>query len=272
MEIPRFRQQSLHSWSRRAGTILRRSVLNRFVRHMRVRKITINGRAYKRVTCPDTFFAQQVASNLVALRGFEILPRLIAREDRDLLLEFVEGHPLPEPPTSDYVDRMAEFFATLYGVHARVVALEQTPFAVRLRDDLEFLRDAGVIGEEVYRDVLATSARVAPAEVRIGYDYLDSLPKNFIVRPDGHLMAIDVEDLASDELIGTGLAKALLRGLGPQRQVLLDGFAKHAGFDLKPSMPFVELAFLARWTKHAFLKGRPKLVEPEHFERHRSGS
>jgi hypothetical protein len=34
-------------------------------------------------------------------------------------------------------------------------------------------------------------------------------------------------------------------------------------------MPFVELHFLAGWTKLAYLKGRAKLVDPARFEPYR---
>jgi hypothetical protein len=269
MKIPRFRQRSLHTRERRLGTLWRRWFSKRFVRVKDVRIVHLNGKAYKRLTLPDTGFAEQVARNVAVFREFEILPRVFATEDRELVVEFVAGEPMPEPPTPDLLDRYARFFATLYSVGSRRIPLAESGFDARLRDDLEFLRDVGVLSADAHRDLSGAAERLATEEVFVGFDYRDALAKNFIVRPDGRLVGIDVEDLEADILLGTGLAKALLRGLGEHRQELLNGIAKHADVDLRPSMPYVELCFTASWTKHTFLKGRHTLVDPAHFDRFR---
>ena len=98
---------------------------------------------------------------------------------------------------------------------------------------------------------------------------MDPLPKNFILTDDDRLVAIDVEDLRPAQLIGGGIAKSALRALPVHREQLLDGLASRANLDLRPAMPFIELHFLARWTKRAFLKGSEKLIDASLFESHR---
>jgi hypothetical protein len=72
------------------------------------------------------------------------------------------------------------------------------------------------------------------------------------------------------QLLGSGVAKAVLRTPGARRDRLLAGIRGGIGLDLAPVMPFVELTFLAAWTQRALLKGRGKLVQPELFDRFRS--
>ena len=100
----------------------------------------------------------------------------------------------------------------------------------------------------------------------MGHDYLDPIARNFVITPAGRLVAVDVEELMPDQLLGSGVAKAVLRTPGARRERLLAGIRRTAGLDLAPVMPFVELPFLAGWTKRALLKGRAKLVRPELFE------
>jgi hypothetical protein len=82
-------------------------------------------------------------------------------------------------------------------------------------------------------------------------------------------VAIDVEDLLADQLIGGGMTKAVVRMATNQRERLLDGLAARTGLDLRPAMPFIELHFLASWTKQVFLKGSAKLISPELFDPYR---
>jgi hypothetical protein len=91
-----------------------------------------------------------------------------------------------------------------------------------------------------------------------------------VITPAGRLVAVDVEELMPNQLLGSGVAKAVLRTPGARRERLLQGIRRTAGLDLAPVMPFVELAFLAGWTKRALLKGRARLVDPELFEPYRT--
>lgn len=267
--IPRFPERSLHSAYRRAGLLLRRFGLNRFLRDKRVRLIRLNGKRYKRLRLPDSYLATTIARNLERFQEHRIFPRVIAVLDRELLLEFVEGAAVPKQIDAPIVDQLARFFSIIYEADRREVKLAETAFARELREDLDFLTDVSVLEPELRVDLEAAIDRISPNAVWVGYDFMDPLPKNFIVATDGRLVAIDVEDLLADQLIGGGIAKVLLRLAPDQREQLLDALAETSSLDLGPALPFIELRFLTRWTKHLFLKGRSRMVEPQHFEAYR---
>lgn len=264
--IPRFPQRSLHGLPRRVGEFFRRFVGHRFIPEKRVRRITLNGRDYKRLTLPDTRAAARIAAHLETFHHVGCFPELVAAIDAELLLEFVSGRPLDEPFDDDSIDRIGCFYGALYAVDRRRVPVVETPFLEGLQRDLVFLRDVGVLDANAYRDLAAVAASCAPEFVWIGWDYLDPLPRNFIVTDSGRLVAVDVESLEPDQLLGRGVAKCLHRGGGSARDRLFAAVARQSSLALEPLMPFVELHFLAGWTKHAFLKGRAKLVDPARFD------
>lgn len=268
--IGRFNQRSLYSLGRRVGVALRRGWLNRFVRAKRVQLVELNGKPFKRITLADAWVAWRIARNLEVFRHFEIFPRLVAEVDNELLLEFVEGRALGSEADASLVERLARFFGTIYSVDRRRVKTEETDFSDEVQRDLAFLRDVAVLERDAWKDLSASASASVPPEVWVGYDYLDPLPKNFVVVPGGRLVAIDVEEIAADQLLGGGLAKILFRWSDVGRDDLLGALEAVAPLDLAPAMPFVELRFLAAWTKRAFLKGRAKLVDPKRFEPYRS--
>jgi hypothetical protein len=270
--IPRFSQRSLDTLYRRAGLLLRRFVLNRFVRAKHTRVVRLGGRPYKRVTLPDSHVASAVARNLMPFRDSGVFPRLIAIEDNELVLEFVAGTELTEPIDRALVDRFVGFFSVIYSVDRKRVKLSETDFERELRENLDFLQDVSILSRQLRRDLAASQERITPNEVWVGYDYLDPLLKNFILTNDDRLVAVDVEDLCPDRLIGGGVAKSVLRAFPADREQLLDGLASRANLELRPEMPFIELHFLAQWTQCAFLKGSEKLIDASLFESHRTAA
>jgi hypothetical protein len=264
--IPRFQQTSLHSFGRRIGMRLRRVWLGRFVPEKRVRLIEIGGARFKRLTLSDAWTASQVARNLERFRSHPVFPSVIAQSANELLLEYVEGSPIAEPLDEEGCDRLAGFFAVLYAQGRHAVETRGAGFLEALRQDLAFLGRVGVLQAPAIPDLARAAEALAPPQVYVGYDYLDPIPRNFVITATGRLVAVDVEELMPNQLLGTGVAKAALRMPGAHRERLLAGIRRTAGLDLAPVMPFVELAFLAGWTKRALLKGRAKLVRPELFE------
>jgi len=267
--LPRFRQTSLHSLKRRVGLALRRHLLGRFVPEKQVRLIQIGGARCKRVTFADAWTATQIARNLERFRSHRMFPALIAQSANELLLEYVEGSSLADPLDAAGCDRLADFFSVLYAQDRHAVEIRDTAFAETLRRDLAFLGQVGVLEASALPELMRAAEALKPAQVYVGHDYLDPLSRNFVVTPEGQLVAIDVEDLLPNQLLGTGVAKAVLRMPGAQREPLLARIRRTAGLDLAPVLPFVELAALADWTKRALLKGRHKLVRPELFEPYR---
>lgn len=268
--IPRFRHSSLHSLGRRIGMRLRRRWLGRFVPEKRVRLIEIGSARFKRLTLPDAWTAAQLARRLERFRSHQVFPLVIAQSANELLLEYVEGSRVAEPLDEAACGRLAGFFAVLYAQGRHAVETRAAGFADALQLDLAFLGQVGVLGASALPELLRAAEALAPAQVYVGHDYLDPIARNFLITPAGRLVAVDVEELMPDQLLGSGVAKAVLRTPGASRERLLEGIRRTAGLDLAPVMPFVELAFLAGWTKHALLKGRASLVRPELFEPYRT--
>jgi hypothetical protein len=268
-EIPRFRHRSLHSLGRRLGVQLRRHWLGRFLPHKRVRLVEIGGARFKRVTLPDAWSAAQLARSLERFREQALFPALYTQTGSELLLEYVQGRPLPEPLDEAACDQLAGFFAALYGQSRQAVETRAAGCLDALRRDLGFLGQVGVLNGAAVADLKRAAEALAPPQVHLGYDYLDPIARNFLITPAGRLVAVDVEELMPGQLLGSGVAKAVLRTPGARRDRLLAGIRTGIGLDLAPVMPFVELAFLAAWTQRALLKGRSQLVQPELFERYR---
>ncbi len=267
--LPRFRQTSLHTLKRRVGIALRRRLLGRFVPEKQVRLIQIGGARCKRLTVADAWTATQIARNLERFRSHRMFPVLIAQSANELLLEYVEGRPLADPLDAAGGDLLADFFSMLYAQDRHAVEIRDAGFAERLLRDLAFLGQVGALEAAALPDLTRAAEALKPAQVYVGHDYVDPLSRNFVVTPEGQLVAIDVEDLLPNQLLGTGVAKAVLRMPGANREQLLARIRRTAGLDLAPVLPFVELAALASWTKRALLKGRHKLVRPELFEPYR---
>jgi hypothetical protein len=249
---------------------LRRHWLGRFVPVKRVRLVEIGGARFKRLTLPDAWTAAQLARSLERFRSHQVFPAVIEQSASELLLEFVEGAPIPDPLGDADCDRLAGFFAVLYAQGRHAVETRAGGFGEALRLDLAFLGQVGVLDAAALPELLRAAETLAPAQVYVGHDYLDPIARNFVITPAGRLVAVDVEELMPNQLLGSGVAKAVLRTPGARRDRLLDGIRRTAGLDLAPVMPFVELAFLAGWTKRALLKGRAKLVRPELFEPYRT--
>lgn len=101
----------------------------------------------------------------------------------------------------------------------------------------------------------------------MGLDYVDPVLKNFVLRDDGAgLCAVDAESLVDDHPLGSGIAKALIHWLRPWEEDFWGHFEAAGGPAIREAFPFVELCFVARWTKTKVLTGKHKVVDPRHFE------
>lgn len=233
---------------------LRKSQQRRFVR--------VNGQICKRLLLRDSYLAAEFERNLEAFGPSEMFPPLITRFENEIWVEFVPGERLRR--VDDRVmAAMAGFYGALYARAPRQVALAETPYADRVQRDLRFLHRAGLIDDGAWRDLAMVAEALAPARLWFGFDYVDPVLKNFVWRADnGRLCAVDVESLVCDQPIGTGIAKAAVHWLGPAERADLLARLDPAVPDFQADLPFVELAFLARWTKTKLLTGKTHLVDP----------
>lgn len=267
--IPRFRETSLYPPLRGVRQLLLRLFSNRFVPRNRVRRIRLGTRDYKRVRLGDVWTANRVADGLRLFESTGSFPRLEAQFEDELLIEFVPGTHLAGFDAAAG-PAVAAFFANLYRPTLQADArrpLAETRFAGEARRDLRFLHDVGIVDAERRRALECALDALSPAEVYVGWDYTDSIPKNFVTRLDGTLVGIDAEALHPDVLLGTGIAKSLARGDADYRTSFFAAFAAESTLSLEPSLPFAELCFHLGWQKRLYLKGSKKRLEPEVLER-----
>ena len=127
-----------------------------------------------------------------------------------------------------------------------------------------------MFSENLHRDLDAVANRMTPKTLWMGFDYSDPVLKNFVILKDsGKVCAIDVEGLADNQLLGMGIAKACLRWLDPYRDLFFEHLGRPHVPDFRKDFPFIELCFLAKWTKRAFFEQKLKIIDPNLFERFR---
>lgn len=234
--------------------------------------MVLGGHRFKRIQFGDSGQAARIARALEYFAERDVLPAVEARFDSELLLEWIEGDRLDGFDAS-HSSELARFYAVLYDTTDpgnRAVPTHETAIVARTARDLRFLRDVGVIDDACATELLAATQSLAPAELWIGHDYTDAVPKNFIRHANGRIYGIDAEALVDDGLIGIGVAKSLDRGGPAFREGFLAEFQKLSELPLVSLLPFVELVFQIRWQKNLFLKGSAGRMEPERLERFRT--
>ena len=256
---------------KQAYPILFRLFGTRLRRSKRVRFVTINTRRFKRIIFRDCYLASEVERNLECFGASEHFPSLITHYDNEIWVEFIDGARLRKKDVDEgVVEKMAELYADVYTRRPRLVDVTEFPFLPRLHRDLGFVNQVGLLADGACRELDMAAERLAPKQVWVGFDYIDPVLKNFVITRDGgRACAVDIESLQDNHLIGTGVARARMGWLGP----FLDRFFErlvHKGVpDFRPYFPFVELYFLARWTKMWFLEKKWKRIDPTLFERFR---
>lgn len=231
-----------------------------------MRFATVGGHRFKRIIFGDSWMASRVERNLDSFADTALFPPLVARYENEIWVDYVRGT-RPSGDDAGFVELLADFFATLYRRAPRRMRLADTAVPARLERDLRFLGNVGVIGETHAAELRRTAARLAPEEVWVGFDYVDPVLKNFVVTPEGGGMrAVDVEALCDDELLGTGVARALARWAEPHRPVLLERVMRGEAPDFGRYFGYVELSFTAAYTALMVLEQKWKYVEPARFE------
>jgi hypothetical protein len=258
---PFFLKRVKYFLSRLFGTRLQKAKGIHFVK--------VNGHQFKRLILCDSFLASEIEQNLETFSGNGYFPPLVARYEHELWLEYVEGVPI-RSVDEEFVLKIAEFYATVYGKSPILLNSIQSPFPNRLFQDLRFLRQINVLTQDSYRDLQSAAQDLIPEKVWVGHEYTDPVLKNFILRKEnGQICVVDVDGLAGNQLLGTGVAKACVRWLGPYRSLFFSSLANQGAPDFQTYFSFVELYFLVKWMKRAFLEHDWKVIEPALFERFR---
>lgn len=228
--------------------------------------VTLNGHRYKRLVLGDAWQAARIARELEQFEAGEGFPPLILCHENELLLGYVEGRRFNGNDAADR-ERLARFYAMLYRRNPRQVATAELPLAARLERDLQFLVDAGTLDAADLPTLQARAEALQPEWLWLGFDYLDPVEKNFVCTGTG-VAAVDVESLVSNEALGAGIAKARVHWLGEaQTGAFLETMAAAGAPDLSTQLPYVELCFVAGWTKRKVLQGKRHFVQPSRLRR-----
>ena len=231
--------------------------------------VTVNGHRFKRLILCDSYLADEIERLLDSFLDSGYFQPLVARYEHEIWLEYVEGEAI-RSVDEPLVLKIAEFYATVYGNNPVLLDSNQSPFSDRLLQDLRFLSQIGVLPPASYLDLQAAVPDLTPKQVWVGYEYTDPVLKNFLMRPEnGRICVVDVDGLAGNQLLGIGVAKACVRWLGPYQSLFFSSLANHGAPDFQAYFNFVELCFLAKWTKRAFLEQDWKVIDSTKFERFR---
>jgi hypothetical protein len=229
--------------------------------------VTLNGQRFKRLVLCDSRLASRIARNLEQFSGTGHFPEPVTCYERELWVEFVDGERVSTVDEA-FVEKAADFYATLYTRKPLAVAAAESGFPQHLYRDLRFLHQIGLIDDASYRRLDAIARALTPQQLWVGFEYTDPVLKNFVISQEtGRLCAIDVDGLASDELIGIGVMKGQVRWLEPFRALFLERLLRLGAPDFNSYLPFLELCFLARWTKRSVFEHKWKAVDPSLFTR-----
>ena len=229
--------------------------------------VTINGQQFKRMQVADSAVAADIERNLAVFRMDDIFPRVVTRYEHEIWVDFIPGD-RPRQVTEHVVRQIAAFYAAVYKKQPALVDTTETEFPACLVQDLRFLNQVGVLSDALYTQLHRAAEGLAPQQVWVGFDYTDPVLKNFVISQEGgELYAIDVEGIAADQLIGMGTIKASVRWLGELQPLFYEYLAEQGVPNFQAYLPFVELCFLAKWTKRNFFEGKKKKIDVRLFER-----
>jgi len=260
------RQRRLEPMVQRLGRWADTLLGRRWVKRQRVYLVEIGGLRVKRIEMLDSARAESRETALRCLAGRGVSPALVARHHADLWVEYVEGRKVGAEE-ADLPERLATLLAGLYRTAITTSPTIGAFGADAVRADLELLACARALPRHTADSAAALIDPLVPAAVWVGCDHTDLLVKNMLRREDGSLCLIDVESLVTGEAVGTGFAKACARWIGPRRDVFISALRAQPGVpDFLSYFPYLEIRFLASWSKRSLLLDKPKLVQAALFD------
>jgi hypothetical protein len=255
-----YQRQRAHSWMQRVSRRLRRLRGGSLHKNHRVEIVQIGAGQYKRIQFADSIEPARVATALRQLRGTPLFPELLHHQEGELWLRFVTGRALRP---KEELPAVLAFFAQLYAAQSYTQETAALADYTQLDSDLRFLVETGVVAQDTAREFRELAPKLEPPRLRIGFDYIDPLPKNFVLSEHG-VIGIDVEALQGGVPLGSGLAKLLLRwpsDTGSSSQVLAT--LAEQGCDLRAQFAWIQLHFLVQYTKQKVLQRKPRLVRAQ---------
>lgn len=258
------RTTNAHSLRQRTLRQLRRLTGAVGVKSHDVHFVRTGDEIHKRVRFRHAAEAMAVEKALAGFGSWEGFPALVVRYGNELWVEYVHG-PMLEPRATA-PDLLPRFFAGLYRRGSRRVGLRSTTIPLRLEDDLAYLARTGYLSRDICRGLAARAREIEPAEVWTGFEYIDPLPKNFVVR-GGALVGVDVEAILPDALLGIGPAKAFLRWYDGSPGDFLERLVAAGAPDISGQLEYAELCFLCTYAKQKTFQRKTHLAPPSSFHR-----
>lgn len=260
------RQRRLEPLIQRLGRWADTALRRRWVKRQRVYLVEIGSLRVKRIEMLDSARAESREIALRSLAGRGVSPALIVRHHADLWVEYVEGAKVGTQD-ADLPERLAALLGGLYQTATTTSPTAGAFGADAVRADLELLARSGALARHTADSAAALIDPLVPPAVWVGCDHTDLLVKNMLRRDDGSLCLIDVESLVTGEAVGTGFAKACARWIGPRRDGFIAALRAQPGIpDFLSYFPYLEIRFLASWSKRSLLLDKPKLVQPALFD------
>ena len=260
------REKRLEPLAQRLGRFADTLLGRRWVKRQRVYLVEVGELRIKRIEMADSARAEAKEIALRQLAGRGIAPALVARHHADIWVEYVEGARVRADDV-DLPERFATLLAALYGTATTAVPTTGHFGADAVRADLDLLVRAGVLARHTSDAVVALLDALVPPAVWVGCDHTDLLVKNMLRRENGSLCLFDIESIVTNEAVGTGFAKACTRWIGPRRDQFVAALLRQPGLpDFLAYFPFLEIRFLASWSKRSLLLRKPKLVRSAPFD------
>jgi hypothetical protein len=261
---PRFRETNAHPLRQRLLRTLRRLKGAAGVKTHEVHFVRVDGTLLKRIRFEKDGDALAVESALFDFGASAGLPAVVRRDGRELWLEYVEGPGL-DPAKHDGAFLLTQFYASLYAGSVRSLPVDASPYPERLKDDLHWLQAARVLSPSAAASIARRADAVEPGHVLVGFDFIDPVPKNFVIRGN-RLVGVDVEAFRTDTLLGTGPAKALLRWLDMTGDEMTRRLRELGTPDLTSQFDYAELCFRCSYARQKHLQRKAHLAPPSIFD------
>jgi hypothetical protein len=260
----RLRETNAHPLRQRLLRTLRRLKGAAGVKTHEVHFVRVDGTLLKRIRFEKDGDAVAVESALVDFGSSAGLPAVVRRDGRELWLEYVEGPGL-DPGRHDGALLVTEFYATLYAGAVQTLRVDASPYPERLKDDLRWLVSSRVIAASAASAIARRAAAVEPRQVLLGFDFIDPVPKNFVIRGK-RLVGVDVEAFRPNTLLGTGPAKALFRWLDMSGDEMTRRLRDCGTPDLSSQFEYAELCFRCSYARQKHLQRKAHLAPPSIFD------
>lgn len=157
-------------------------------------------------------------------------PRLLYREGKDLLFEFIEGR---DCQTKDAL-QVAYDIGKIFGLISQIPVSSENKFDLdqKFFKSLKFLLEKGIIDKEKYSRIEEKYKELrGKVELAIILDISDCIPSNFRIR-EGKVYLVDIDSVRY-RFRGRGIAKAFLRWFKKEeeREKFLEGYGSVASTD-----------------------------------------